>query len=71
MAPASASRPPSDDASRVGHESGPEPEGADEQSQPPTNDSLEKLGPVRIERLTKEDGRALILYSTSPGDQRP
>jgi len=26
---------------------------------------------VTLERLTKEDGRALILYSTSPDLQRP
>ncbi|MHB8243226.1 MAG: hypothetical protein ACYDHN_14705 [Solirubrobacteraceae bacterium] len=27
--------------------------------------------PLHIERLTKDDGRALILYSTSAEDRRP
>ncbi len=66
MAPASASRPPTDDASHVARESGPKPEGADELTQ----ESHEVFGPVELERLTKDDGRALILYST-PDDGRP
>ena len=33
----------------------------------PGDEPTERTGPLRIERLAKDDGRALILYSEDPG----
>ena len=46
----------------------PQPQGADPQHVEPDRE-LERLGPVTIERLSKEDGRALIVYHvTEPAE---
>jgi hypothetical protein len=40
----------------------------EEERRPPEEKAVERFGPVALERLSKEDGRALILYSTPRGD---
>lgn len=48
-------------------EGSPESEGEDRRPLPEEK-AVERFGPVTLERLSKEDGRALILYSTPRGD---